>query len=125
MKGTGGLVLYLHYDGVHHENCLWHSRRGAYVVAPERYTLFQHSGLLERMLEPYPTVQIVLSTSWVRRYGMTDTAKRLSLSLQARLSKPNAPLTQVPAAYVSSGLFAAVKEFQFELPPLKRHQHLS
>jgi len=33
----------------------------------------------------------VLSTSWVRRDGMTDTAKRLSLSLQSRVSKPNAP----------------------------------
>jgi hypothetical protein len=86
MKGSGELVLYLDFDGVlHHENCLWHPRRGAYLVAPERYTLFQHSGLLEQMLEPYPAVKIVLSTSWVRRYGMTATAKRLPLSLQARV----------------------------------------
>ena len=53
MKGTGELVLYLDYDGVlHHENCLWHPRRGAYLVAPQRYSLFQHAPLLEEMLEP-------------------------------------------------------------------------
>jgi hypothetical protein len=86
MKGENSLVLYLDFDGVlHHENCLWHPRRGAYLVAPERYTLFQHSELLEQMLAPYPAVQIVLSTSWVRRYGMSATAKRLPPSLQERV----------------------------------------
>lgn len=86
MKGTNALVLYLDFDGVlHHENCLWHPRRGAYLSAPDRYSLFQHSELLEKLLEPYPSVQIVLSTSWVRRYGMTTTAKRLLPSLQVRV----------------------------------------
>jgi hypothetical protein len=86
MKGAGGLVLYLDYDGVlHHENCLWHPRRGAYLVAPERYALFQHVGLLEQLLAPYPTVQIVLSTSWVLRYGCSATAKRLTPALQTRV----------------------------------------
>ena len=79
-------MLYLDYDGVlHHENCLWHPRRGAYLVAPQRYSLFQHAPLLEEMLEPYPTVQIVLSTSWVLRYGCSATAKRLPTALQARV----------------------------------------
>ncbi len=86
MKGTGQFVLYLDIDGVlHHENCLWHPRRGAYLVAPERYSLFQHVGLLEQMLEPYPQVQIVLSTSWVLRYGCSATTKRLPPALQARV----------------------------------------
>ena len=86
MKGTGQFVLYLDYDGVlHHENCLWHPRRGAYLVAPSRYTLFQHAELLEQMLEPYPTVKVVLSTSWVLRYGCSAAAKRLPPSLHARV----------------------------------------
>jgi hypothetical protein len=86
VKGTGALVLYLDFDGVlHHENCLWHPRRGAYLSAPERYTLFQHSLLLEQVLAPYPQVQIVLSTSWVRRYGYSGAVKRLPPSLQARV----------------------------------------
>lgn len=79
-------MLYLDFDGVlHHENCLWHPKRGAYLCAPGRYTLFQHSALLEQLLEPYPQVQIVLSTSWVRRYGCHVTAKRLPPGLQARV----------------------------------------
>lgn len=84
--GRGGLVLYLDFDGVlHHENCLWHPKRGAYLVAPERYTLFQHTELLVQVLTPYPEVQIVLSTSWIRRYGVATSAKRLPAALQSRV----------------------------------------
>lgn len=86
MKGIGQLVLYLDFDGVlHHENCLWHPRRGAYLVAPSNFRLFQYAGLLEQMLVPYPAVQIVLSTSWVLRYGYSATAKRLPAALRARV----------------------------------------
>ena len=86
MKGTGGLILYLDFDGVlHHENVLWHPRIGAYLRAPDGYVLFQHAELLERLLEPYPQVQIVLSTSWVRRYGVTKSAKNLRPALRQRV----------------------------------------
>lgn len=86
MKGEGGRLLYLDFDGVlHHENCFWHPRRGAYLVAPDGYTLFQHVPLLEDLLEPYPDIQIVLSTSWLRRYGYSATSKRLSPNLRARV----------------------------------------
>lgn len=85
MKGCNELVLYLDYDGVlHHENVLWHPRRGAYLHAPERYVLFQHVALLEEVLAPYPNLKIVLSTSWVRQYGFSRTAKRLPQSLRER-----------------------------------------
>ena len=86
MKGRGELVLYLDYDGVlHHENVLWHPKIGAYLSAPDGYVLFQHAELLERMLAPYPQVQIVLSTSWVRRYGYARSTKQLRPSLRARV----------------------------------------
>lgn len=79
-------LLYLDFDGVlHHENCLWHPRRGAFLCAPERYTLFQNAPLLEQMLEPYPAIKIVLSTSWVLRYGCRATAKRLPPALAVRV----------------------------------------
>lgn len=85
-KGRGEPVLYMDVDGVlHHENCLWHPRRGAYLHAPERYVLFQHAALLEELLAPHPQVRIVLSTSWVRRYGCAGTAKRLTGGLRARV----------------------------------------
>lgn len=86
LRGENGLILYLDYDGVlHHENCYWHARRGAYLVAPEGHTLFQHVGLLEELLAPYPDIQIVLSTSWVRRLGYSRTAKRLPSALRQRV----------------------------------------
>ena len=86
MKGTGELVIYLDFDGVlHHENCLWNPTQGPYLSAPPRYTLFQHAELLAQMLEPYPEVKVVLSTTWIRRYGLTTSAKRLPASLQARV----------------------------------------
>lgn len=86
MKGTGGGVLYLDFDGVlHHENCSWHPRRGAYLVAPTQYKLFQHAELLQKLLTPYPDVAIVFSTLWVRRCGYSKTAKRLPSALCQRV----------------------------------------
>ena len=71
-KGAGENVLYLDYDGVlHHESCYWHARKGPYLNVPEgeNNVLFRHAPLLAEMLEPYPDLKIVLSTSWV---GLTD-----------------------------------------------------
>ncbi len=86
MKGTGQLILYLDFDGVlHHENVLWHPRIGAYLSAPEHFKLFQHVDLLDRMLAPFPGVQIVLSTSWVRQYGCAKSGKNLSPGLRSRV----------------------------------------
>ena len=85
-KGYGSKVLYLDYDGVlHHENCLWHPKRGVYLEAPTEFTLFQHASLLDELLLPYADVLIVLSTSWVRTYGVTRTAKYLPERLRQRV----------------------------------------
>lgn len=84
-KGYGERVLYLDFDGVlHHENVHYHPRRGAYMATPG-FALFEHAGLLEELLLPYPDLRIVLSTSWVRQYGCTGTAKRLATSLSSRV----------------------------------------
>jgi hypothetical protein len=85
MKDAGALVLYLDYDGVlHHENVWCHPRKGAVLHAPLRHRLFQHVGLLERELAPFPDVHIVLSTSWVRRYGYSRSAEHLGPVLRSR-----------------------------------------
>jgi hypothetical protein len=85
-KGQGQPVLYLDLDGVlHHENVLWHPRRGAYLHAPERYHLFQHAALLEQLLAPYPNIVIVLSTNWQRRYRFSKVVKRLLPGLRSRV----------------------------------------
>lgn len=84
-RGYGGLLLYLDYDGVlHHHNVLWHPERGPYD-GPPGFQLFEHVALLERLLDPYPDVQVVLSTAWVRRYGVYATAKRLPPTLRSRV----------------------------------------
>lgn len=86
LRGRGELVLYLDFDGVlHHENVLRHPRRGVYLGAPPEFTLFQHAPLLETLLEPYPAVRIVLSTTWVRVLGYSRSVKRLPTGLRERV----------------------------------------
>ena len=85
-KGAGELLLYLDFDGVlHHENVLWHPKKGAYLKAPAGHRLFQHAELLVELLSPYPQIKIVLSTSWARVYGCSHAAKRLPPSLHNRV----------------------------------------
>ena len=84
--GYNQRLLYLDYDGVlHHENCLWHPKIGPYLSAPSEFKLFMHVDLLQELLEPYPQILIVLSTSWAVRYGVTKAAKNLSPSLRNRV----------------------------------------
>lgn len=84
MRGTDENVLYLDFDGVLHNHDVWWSpRRGAYIPDPS-YRLFEHLGLLEQLLKPYPDVCIVLSTSWVRKYGFSKSAKLLGYTLCRR-----------------------------------------
>ena len=89
MKGTGKLVIYLDFDGVlHHENVWWHPSLGPYFPShpPTESKLFEHVPLLEQLLEPYPEICIVLSTSWVRRYGCAQAAKNLGPRLRQRVA---------------------------------------
>ncbi len=84
--GHGEYLLYLDFDGVlHHQNVFWHRNLGVYLSAPDGYVLFQHSALLERLIAPYPDLKIVLSTSWVSRYGNSRAAKNLRPALRARV----------------------------------------
>lgn len=83
--GEGALILYLDFDGVlHHENVLWHPRRGVYA-GPPGFVLFEHTALLEELLSPYPLLKIVLSTSWVRALGFSRSVKRLPPGLRKRV----------------------------------------
>jgi hypothetical protein len=80
-------VLYLDYDGVlSHEAVYWDPvRKQPVIQAPARYTLFQHAALLDEMLAPYPGIAIILSTSWVRHYGVRKAAKELPARLRSRV----------------------------------------
>lgn len=84
-RGVGVPILYLDYDGVlHHENVLWHPRRGIFA-GPPGFTLFEHAVMLEKLLAPFPQVSIVLSTSWVRTCGFHRAVKRLPDGLRCRV----------------------------------------
>lgn len=81
-------VLYLDFDGVlHHEEVWRHPKRGIYIpqhVAPGR-TLFEWSFYLEQALAPFPSVRIVLSTSWVCERSFNFARKQLTPVLQQRV----------------------------------------
>lgn len=86
VKQPSPVVLYLDFDGVlHHHNVLWSPRRGPYLEASAQDVLFQHAELLLGLIHPYPDISIVLSTSWVLKYGCHGAAKRLPAELQARV----------------------------------------
>lgn len=87
MRGTGQPVLVLDYDGpLHNEAVYWDPTiQRPQMRAPERYWLFQHTPLLERLMAPYPGIAIVLSMSWVLHYGLRKAAKELPPGLRSRV----------------------------------------
>jgi len=84
-------ILYLDYDGVLHPADVRVTkaeplRPRVYVGGrPTDHPLFEHAQLLERLLEPFPDVRIVLSTAWVRTLGYEFTLQQLPPALQARV----------------------------------------
>lgn len=46
--------------------------------------LFEWAPILESLLEPFPTVALVLSSTWCNRPGYSATLNRLPASLHAR-----------------------------------------
>jgi hypothetical protein len=86
-RGQGAPLLYLDFDGcLHHESVHWEpGREWPSLRAPVRYTLFQHAALLDEMLAPYPSIAIVLSTTWVWHYGLRKAAKELPAGLRSRV----------------------------------------
>lgn len=87
LKGAGQPVLVLDFDGpLHNEAVYWDPTiRRPQMRAPERYWLFQHTPLLERLMAPYPSIVVVLSTSWVLHYGLRKAAKELPAGLRSRV----------------------------------------
>lgn len=81
-------VLYLDFDGVlHHEEVWITTKLGIYIpqhIAPGR-SLFEWMLHLERSLENYPAIRIVLSTSWVQVRSYEFAKKHLSPSVQKRM----------------------------------------
>lgn len=86
-RHMGGHVLYLDFDGtLMPHNVRVRAGRGPYVASPPGHRLFENARLLEDVLMPYPSVKIVLSTSWVRAYrSVHKVARRLPEGLRGRV----------------------------------------
>ena len=88
MTGNALNVLYLDFDGVlHHGEVYWSPRKGPYIDPTVKQKLFAYAGLLEELLLPYPNLAIVLSTSWVLKYGCHGAARRLPVNFHAKLTR--------------------------------------
>jgi hypothetical protein len=78
-------ICYLDYDAVLHDGNVLRSRsKGMTIKTPGR-TFFEWMPILEDLLAPYPDLQIVLSTTWVRELGFKEAKLELSEPLQDRV----------------------------------------
>ncbi|PCD00966.1 HAD domain-containing protein [Halopseudomonas pelagia] len=78
------MLLFLDYDGVLHPDAVYRRVDGQIELLSEG-ALFMWAPLLEELLQPFPEVGIVLSTSWVRNLGFQRAKGMLSAALAARL----------------------------------------
>lgn len=62
-------VLFLDYDGVLHRSGSYVTPHGVVSSAPGTIELFEFATTLLELLEPYPKIEIVLSTDWTLRFG--------------------------------------------------------
>ncbi|WP_082625006.1 HAD domain-containing protein [Paraburkholderia caribensis] len=77
-------VLFLDYDGTIHRHSALRTRRGIISSAPN-IKLFEFASVLVECLKPYPQLEIVLSTSWVRGLGYQRAKSALPTELRERV----------------------------------------
>jgi hypothetical protein len=81
---TSNDILFLDYDGCLHPGEVWIQGTTIELNAPG-HELFESAPVLEAMLAPYPTIRIVLSTSWVRIFCFAYARDRLPTALAQRV----------------------------------------
>ncbi|MHB8914866.1 MAG: HAD domain-containing protein [Thiobacillus sp.] len=78
-------TLFLDFDGVLHPNEAY-LRTGGVVLLADGHALFEYADRLCEILAPYPTLRVVLSTSWVAALRSFKKAKGyLPPALQAQV----------------------------------------
>ncbi len=77
-------TLFLDFDGVLHPDEVYRVG-GKIVLRQDGLSLFEWAPVLEDLLAPYPDLQIVLSTSWVRVLGYDEACSWLSEGLRCRI----------------------------------------
>jgi hypothetical protein len=77
-------VLYVDFDNVTHR-CDTYVSGQTIVPSDPKVCFFEFAHVLERLVQPYPSLKIVLSTSWVEAIGFEAARDRLPFSsLHAR-----------------------------------------
>ncbi|BAL23733.1 HAD domain-containing protein [Azoarcus sp. KH32C] len=77
-------ALFLDFDGVLHPDEVYRVG-GKIVLRQDGVSLFEWAPVLEDLLAPYPALQIVLSTSWVRVLGFDVACSWLNEGLRSRV----------------------------------------
>ncbi|WP_091790077.1 HAD domain-containing protein [Paraburkholderia steynii] len=77
-------VLFLDFDGTTHRQSALRTRRGIVSSAPN-IKLFEFAPVLVDCIKPYPQLEIVLSTSWVRALGYQRAKNALPVELRERV----------------------------------------
>lgn len=72
-------VLFLDYDGVMHRGDSYVTPHGVVSSAPGSIELFEFAPALFELLEPYPQIEIVLSTDWSLRFGVEHARDSISV----------------------------------------------
>lgn len=80
---TPSRVLFLDFDGVLHPDAVFMTRKGPKLRSDG--ALFMWADLLVEVLDDFPQVQVVLSTSWARHLGFSRARSYLPASLKARV----------------------------------------
>jgi hypothetical protein len=78
-------VIYCDYDHVLHGGVLRYRKPPSLRPEAPGQTLFQNAPILMRLLDPYPDLKIVLSTSWVKELGFDRARGYLPQALQQRV----------------------------------------
>lgn len=79
-------ILFLDIDGVLHRGNSYVAGSRIVSSAPGCIEFFEYVHILDDLLSPYPSVQIVLSSDWAYRFGVEYTRSQLpSPSLRERV----------------------------------------
>jgi len=78
-------ICLLDYDGVLHHDEVYYKPGAGVFMNEGGHELFEWSHILADLLEPYPDVKIVLSTSWARMLGFEYARAALPEPLRSRV----------------------------------------
>jgi hypothetical protein len=79
----GGQCLYLDFDGVLHTHDVFIDDNGKVTIATG-HEYFEHAAALGELLQPYPDLRIILSTTWSLEFGFEQARSCLPASLRGR-----------------------------------------